>query len=118
MVKCFLGWLMLAFALAGAWAYAQPPDATGLEAQGMQTAPSDVKALPAQDSMLVLEALQAQQKEMNQELRAIKREMAALKTAVQEPDFKDILGGIGYILGIFGVAYYVQARQKRGPKGS
>lgn len=118
MVKYFLGWLMLTFGLTGATAYAQSPAGPSLDVQAMKTAPSDVQAFPAQDSLQLLAALQAQQKEIHQELRAIKREMAALKVAVQEPDFKDILGGIGYILGIFGIAYYVQARRKRGPKGT
>ncbi len=66
----------------------------------------------APDALRILETLQEQQRQMANELRSVKREIAALKAAVSEPDFKDILGGIGYILGIFGIASYLHARRR------
>ena len=32
------------------------------------------------------------------------------------PSFRDVLGGIGYIIGLFGIAAYVQSRKKPGEK--
>ncbi|MEJ5365292.1 MAG: hypothetical protein WHS86_09335 [Desulfosoma sp.] len=64
------------------------------------------------EAVRILEAIQAQQREMAQELRAVKREIAALKVALNEPDLKDIVGGIGYILGVFGIAFYLHARNR------
>lgn len=118
MAKGLLGLFILCFGLAGAIAYGQQPAAVGLEAQEIRPAHPSENASQAQDLLRLFEALQAQQREMSQELRAMKREMAALKAAMQEPDFKDILGGIGYILGIFGVTYYMQARRQRHSKTS
>ncbi|WP_123290482.1 hypothetical protein [Desulfosoma caldarium] len=113
MAKGLLGLVILCFGLAGAMTYGQQSATAGLEAQEIKPADPSENASQAQDVIQLLHALQAQQREMSQELRAMKREMAALKAAMQEPDFKDILGGIGYILGIFGVAYYMQARRLR-----
>ncbi len=91
------------------------------EAVPTGTASQEIKALPSadntsqgqQEALRLLEAFQSQQRELSQELRAIKREIAALKTAMQEPDLKDIVGGIGYIFGVFGVAFYLHARRER-----
>ncbi len=65
------------------------------------------------EPLRMLETLHEQQQQMAGELRAIKREIAALKTAMNEPHLKDILGGIGYILGLFGIAFYVHARRRQ-----
>lgn len=70
------------------------------------------------EAVRLLEGIQAQQREMAQELRAVKREIAALKVALNEPDLKDIVGGIGYILGVFGIAFYLHARRYRRRSGS
>lgn len=72
----------------------------------------------APEPLRMLETLHEQQQQMAAELRAIKREIAALKTAMNEPDLKDILGGIGYILGLCGIAFYVHARRRNGRPAS
>jgi hypothetical protein len=60
-----------------------------------------------------LVALLAEQEQKNsKEFRQIKRDLAALSQQVAEPGMREIFGGIGYILGIFGVAAYVASRKK------
>ncbi len=46
------------------------------------------------------------------ELRRIQREIAALRTDLDKPGFKDVFSGIGYIFGLFGVAAFVAARRR------
>lgn len=43
------------------------------------------------------------------ELRPIRQELTALKT---ETNFQSVLGGIGYIVGLFGLGFYIAARRK------
>lgn len=45
------------------------------------------------------------------ELRPLRREIAAYK---EKNDLQSILGGIGYILGGFGIAFYIAARRLKG----
>ncbi|GAA6188321.1 cobalt ABC transporter permease [Litorivita sp. NS0012-18] len=48
---------------------------------------------------------------LQDELRPLKREVAALK---EVRSMQDILGGIGYIAGLFGLGFYIAARRKLG----
>ncbi|SLM29757.1 exported hypothetical protein [Desulfamplus magnetovallimortis] len=50
------------------------------------------------------------------ELRRVKREIAALKAELDKPGLKEIFAGIGYILGFFGVAAFVAARNQKKSK--
>ncbi len=114
MRNCWCALLVLSLALISSTVYTQQAVPTDTESQEMKASPSaDNTFQGQQDALGLFEAVQSQQREMGQELRAIKREIAALKTAMQEPDLKDIVGGIGYILGIFGVAFYLHARRER-----
>lgn len=47
------------------------------------------------------------------ELRPLRKEITALKN---EANFQSILGGVGYIFGLFGVVFYVAARRKLAQK--
>jgi hypothetical protein len=58
----------------------------------------------------VLALLGSQQNELQQELRLVKRELALLKDTMGRPGITEIIGGIGYIIGIFGVGCYLHAR--------
>ena len=58
--------------------------------------------------------LKTQNNKISQELRMIKREIAALKEALSEPGLGEIFGGIGYIMGFLGIIFYFQARKKSG----
>ncbi len=60
----------------------------------------------------VLSILQQHQQETSQELRQIKRELARLRASRDKPTLKDVLSGIGYILGIFGAAAFVLSRRR------
>ena len=61
----------------------------------------------------VISLLQEQNSKLSGEIRRIHRELAALRADLDKPDVKDIFGGIGYILGLCGVAALVAARRKR-----
>ena len=58
--------------------------------------------------------LKTQDKKTSQELRKIKREIAALKDALSKPGPEKIFGGIGYIMGFLGIIFYFLARKKSG----
>jgi hypothetical protein len=58
-----------------------------------------------------------QEEKTSRELKQIKRDLAALSQQFEEPGVREILGGVGYILGIFGVAAYVASRRQSGSKG-
>ena len=58
--------------------------------------------------------LQTQNKKISQELRMIKREIAALREELSKPGLNEIFGGIGYILGFLGIIFYFQARKQSG----
>ncbi len=60
----------------------------------------------------ILALLQEQDKKNSHELRQIKREIAALRQQLENPGIREIMGGVGYILGLFGVAAYVASRKK------
>ena len=45
------------------------------------------------------------------ELRPLRQELTAFKN---KSDFQSILGGIGYIFGLFGLGFYIAARRKMG----
>ncbi|SMC23904.1 hypothetical protein SAMN02746041_01851 [Desulfacinum hydrothermale DSM 13146] len=59
----------------------------------------------------VLAALEAQRREMNQELRQIKRELARLRASRDRVSLHDVVSGVGYIVGLFGVAAFVASRK-------
>ncbi len=54
---------------------------------------------------------------INKELHQIRRELTRLRMEQQKPGITEILGGIGYILGIFGTAAYIQAKREKKRQG-
>lgn len=64
------------------------------------------------DNKAVVELLEEQNRQLSQELRQIRREIAALRSGIEQPGIKDVFAGIGYILGLFGAAALVAARRK------
>lgn len=63
-------------------------------------------------------ALLAEQDQKNsREFRQIKRDIAALAQQVVEPGMREILGGVGYIFGLVGIAAYVASRNKKVGEG-
>jgi nickel transport protein len=68
---------------------------------------------PDQESQAeIITLLKEQNRHLSGDLRGIHREIAALRADMDKPNFKDIFSGIGYILGLFGVAAFVAARRK------
>ena len=59
----------------------------------------------------IVSLLKEQEKKLSRELRQIKREIALLKQGSQSPGLQEIFGGIGYILGLFGIAAYMISRK-------
>lgn len=66
----------------------------------------------AQGPAEVVTLIQEQNRKMSEELRRIQREIAALRADLDKPGLLEIFAGIGYILGLFGIAAYVAARRK------
>ena len=55
--------------------------------------------------------------ELSRQIDALRRQIDALRRQIDASDkqlrFRDVLGGIGFILGLAGVALYMQARRRR-----
>ncbi len=103
------------FAMAAIFFLATSPMAEG-PAGPLEQAPEAQTTSPGQCQELV--ALLAEQDQKNsREFRQIKREIAALAQEVAEPGMREILGGVGYIFGLVGVAAYVVSRNKKGGEG-
>jgi nickel transport protein len=49
---------------------------------------------------------------LDQKLAPVLRQISELRKQTQGPSIKDILGGIGYIFGLIGVAAYVRSQRK------
>jgi len=60
----------------------------------------------------IIALLKEQNSKLSGELRRIQREIAALRADLDKPGLKDVFSGIGYILGLFGVAAFVAARRR------
>jgi len=68
---------------------------------------------PSEDSCQeAVSLLKAQNDRLSGDLRRIQREIAALRADMDKPGLRDALGGIGFILGIFGTAAFVSSRRK------
>ncbi len=64
------------------------------------------------DCATLVKMYEKQNHKLNRELGQIKREIAALRVSMHGVTLSKIFGGIGYILGLFGVAAMVDARHK------
>ncbi|SPD72913.1 conserved exported hypothetical protein [uncultured Desulfobacterium sp.] len=60
----------------------------------------------------VVTLLKAQNSKLSGDLRRIQREIAALRADLDKPGLGDVFAGIGYILGLFGIAAFVASRRK------
>lgn len=58
-----------------------------------------------------IEELEQQNQKLHQQLRSAKRQLAQLQNAEQEPGWPQILGGIGIIFGLFGIAMMIKAKK-------
>ncbi len=72
--------------------------------------PSDGTVLPVAAPPSVVREMIAEA--VRNEVRPLRREIAAYK---EQHDLQTVLGGIGYILGVFGLAFFLLARRQRRP---
>ncbi|MEE4243283.1 MAG: hypothetical protein V2I36_17605 [Desulfopila sp.] len=79
-------------------------------AAGRTTASAQVQESACQE---IITLLQEQDKKTQRELGRIKREIALLNQQLDKPGISEMLGGIGYIFGLFGLAAYVASRKKK-----
>jgi hypothetical protein len=73
------------------------------------------KGLPGQDCTQIIELLQQERNLITREMAQLKRELASLREEIAKPGLKEVFAGIGYILGLTGIALYFQTR-KRSPE--
>jgi len=59
----------------------------------------------------IIAQLQQQKSLITRELAQIKREIALLRETLSEPGLQEVFAGIGYILGLVGIAFYVHCRK-------
>lgn len=74
-------------------------------------------AIPSDGTVLPVAALPPDLREMiaeavRNEMRPLRQEIIAYK---EKNDLQTVLGGIGYILGLFGLAFFLLARRQRRP---
>jgi len=80
-------------------------------APSLQTALVEKGAAPA-ECAIILERIDEQHQALSKDLRRLHRELAALKADQNKPGLTEIIGGIGWIIGLFGTAAYVSSRRK------
>ena len=59
-----------------------------------------------------VDEIRQEHKKLHRELRQIKREIGLLNQNLEEPGLREIAAGIGYILGLCGVAALVATRRQ------
>ena len=77
----------------------------------LQTALVEKDTAPAECAIL-LERIDEQHQVLSKDLRRLHRELAALKATQNKPGITEIIGGLGWIIGLFGTAAYVSSRKK------
>jgi nickel transport protein len=76
--------------------------------------PAPTRASAEDESQVLLTGAEVAEV-VRQELRPVRQELARLK---EKNGIQDIIGGIGYILGLFGIGYYVAAKSRLRARGS
>ena len=95
----------------GATAAGTPPPPPVQPAPENAPAPVVVATPPQLDEAMVKRIESAVEKAVERKLHPVTRMLA--ESMNKGPSFKDILGGIGYILGLVGIAAYVQSRKEK-----
>ncbi len=91
-----------------------------LQAEEPQRQPSETVAsaeAQPQECGAVLTALEEQNRKLQQELRQIKREIGMLNQNLEKPGAREIIAGVGFILGLFGTAALFTARRRPSTDG-
>ena len=61
-----------------------------------------------------LAQLQQENSRLQRQVRRLEAQVEAMREELNAPDATQVIGGIGYIVGIFGVAGWIAARKKNG----
>lgn len=48
--------------------------------------------------------------QLSQEMRHLRRDVARLREEVSQPGLEEVMAGVGFIFGLFGVAFFLRAR--------
>ena len=90
------------------------PAAQAEEESSSSAPPAQMAAAGEQpgDYQALVARIDEQNRLLSQELRQIKRELAALNQNLEKPGIKEVMAGIGYILGLFGVVAFAAARRR------
>ena len=75
-----------------------------------QTKPAVIPS-QADTCQAIIAKLDEQNQKVSEELRRIKRDIAALNQTIAEPGLSEAISGIGYIFGLFGVAAFMASRR-------
>ncbi len=116
--KCLLVCLLGIFGLVGlpSSGGCAPPSGKGAESRSGAGAATVVSGSKESSGSLfpchrLEKELRAHRQEVSRELRQVKRELARLRAELAEPGIREIMAGIGYILGLFGIAAFVLSRR-------
>ncbi len=94
--------------------------AVHLQAEELPQAPYETVAgaeAQRQECGAVLTTLEEQNRKLQQELRQIKREIGMLNQNLEKPGAREIIAGVGFILGLFGAAALFTARRRPSADG-
>ncbi len=105
----FAAMLCSLLAWPGAHCLAANPDS--VTAPPLQTAVIDTATAPACAEAIARQA--AQLKGLQQDVQRLHREIALLRSELSTPGLTEVLGGIGYIIGLFGLVAWL-GRRKQG----
>lgn len=74
-----------------------------------------VGAVMAQAESTADSSLQLENQQLQRKVRRLEAQVAAMRDEMNRPHASQVIGGVGYIVGIFGgVAWYAAARKKSG----
>jgi hypothetical protein len=91
-------------------ARAEEPETVATTTQAVELAPAETLSSPTGDCERLAKMLEQQKNQMTRDMGQMKREIAALRQDISEPGLAQIFAGIGYILGLAGVGFYMHAR--------
>lgn len=81
---------------------------------GQQPAPESSAQAPERqrDCAAVLAVVEEQNRKLQQELRHIKRELTLLNQNMEKPGIREVIAGVGFILGLFGAVALFSLRRR------
>jgi hypothetical protein len=72
---------------------------------------------PTDSASATIDQLQQENTSLQLKVKRLERQVSAMREEMNTPDATQIIGGIGYIVGIFGVCGWIAARKKSGREG-